>query len=355
MCGELLSPRAHANTKYCQDCRVLKKRQNNKKWAAPPPQTQCTQCGDSFQPYRSGQKLCSEDCRKASSMADTGVPDQQMQQLYRNYISRGSLLLTDVPEGSRVVVSSDFQLPFLDIQVTEAYFKFLEQYQPHYIFLNGDILDCYELSTFDQNPNRTFGLQDEIEMGIELVERHKTVVPGAKIYWIDGNHEERINRTIWKASSQSNFSFLVRDLAAVMDLDNRVDGYVPYGAGIDFLGFLITHGNYVSAHSAYTARKHLDNFGSSGVNGHTHRLGAFFKTDLHPFAKTHAWYECGCMCRIDLEYVKGGKANWQQGFLIGEVWDGIFHPQLVPVVRTKHGSGFTAGGSYYRIEEGTYA
>lgn len=352
MCGEPLLPRAHPNTKYCPDCRLATKRKNNSKWTAPPEVIDCQECGNTFRPYRSGQKLCSQECRNAASKANSGPADPQMQQLYRNYIARGSLLLKEVPEGSRVVVSSDFQLPFIDIPVVDAYFRFLEEYQPHYIFLNGDILDCYELSTFDQNPNRTFSLQDEIMMGIELIERHKEIIPGAKIFWIDGNHEERINRTIWKASAQNNFSFLVQDLATVLNLDERVDGYVPYGAGIDFLGFLITHGNYVSTHSAYTARKHLDNFGSSGVNGHTHRLGAFFKTDLHPFAKTHAWYECGCMCRIDLEYVKGGKANWQQGFLIGEVWDSAFHPQLVPVVRTDTGSGFTAGGSYYRIERG---
>ena len=99
---------------------------------------------------------------------------------------------------------------------------------------------------------------------------------------------------------------------------------------------------------AWQIKRHLERYRSSGVNGHTHRLGSYSVTDMH--GRSHTWYEQGCLCRRDLEYVRG-VGNWQQGFLIGTVANGALHPQLIHTIEADSGRGFYAGGRYYSIKD----
>jgi hypothetical protein len=167
-----------------------------------------------------------------------------------------------------------------------------------------------------------------------------------RIYWIDGNHEERLQRVIWRRAQE--FSFLVKDIPESLNLDELCEAYVPYGKHVEYLGFVFTHGNFVSSMSAYTAKRHYDRYRSSGNNGHTHRLGWYFATDMH--ARTHSWQENGCICRTDLDYVRG-VANWQPGFSWGVVFNNAYHPQLAPVINYDEGRGFYAGGKHYAIND----
>lgn len=277
--------------------------------------------------------------------ATADAPDEQMARLFKNYQSRNSITIADRPEGSRLVVLSDTQVPFVDEALWRTVLKFVGDYKPNDIILNGDVLDCYEISEFDKRPQRLFDLQSEMEMaGDMLDDLRKRVAKDGKVWWIDGNHEERINRTIWKHAQ--GFAFMAGDIQSGLHLDERCAGYVPYGKHIDYLGFTVTHGNYVSQFSAYTAKRHADRYHSSGCNGHTHRAGSYSYRDGR--AKSHTWYEIGCLCRMDLEYVRG-VANWQQALLIGEVHNGALHPQLIRVIETDKGRGFYAHGKYYPI------
>ena len=68
-------------------------------------------------------------------------------------------------------------------------------------------------------------------------------------------------------------------------------GFTMYGNHVEFLGFVLTHGNVVRKHSAYTAKAMYEQYQSSGVSGHTHRLGRYSKTDMH--SRSHTWLEQG--------------------------------------------------------------
>ena len=265
-----------------------------------------------------------------------------MERLFRYYKERDNITISDRPDGSRLLIISDIQFPFADEPLLKAVNRFIADWKPNDIIYNGDCIDCYEISDFDKRPERLFNLQDEFEMMIDLMHEHRRC--GARLWFIEGNHEERMNRAIWRKAA--GFSFMVADIPEALKLDELTDGFVPYGKHIDYLGFTVTHGNVVSQYSAYTARRHYDKYHSSGANGHTHRLGSYSHTDMR--GRSHTWFETGCLCRRDMEYVKG-TANWQHGFLIGEVHNGALHPSLVRVVETNNGRGFLAAGKYYRI------
>lgn len=358
-CGKPLPKDAGYRTKLHKACSDQRRRDRQR---STPPESECEVCEATFQPYRTGQTVCqAPECRarkkREVNRRATGYgtrledekprEDPQMERLVANYQAKDSIEITERDEGSRLVVISDAQLPFIDEALWQATLKFIEDFKPHDVIINGDWLDCYEISDFDKNPNRLFGLQTELEMASDnLDDLRKRVAVGGKVWWIDGNHEERMNRVIWKRAQ--GFAFLVADIEQALRLDQRCAGYVPYGKHIDYLGFTVTHGNFVSQHSAYTAKKHAERYHSSGCNGHTHRLGSFSYTDGK--RRSHTWHEIGCLCRTDLEYTRG-IANWQQGFLAGTVHYNALHPGLVRVVETDTGRGFDFAGKYYRIND----
>jgi hypothetical protein len=310
------------------------------------PERVCVTCGVTFKPLRDIQKNCSGECNAARNReTDKDVADTpQAAKLYSYYRERESIEITDRPDGTRVLITSDYQYPFVDEPLLGAVEEFIQDWKPNDLIYNGDILDCYSLSVFDKNPFRKFNLMTEIEMAADMLRRHKRL-SGGRLWWIDGNHEQRVLRNMWRAGDAA---WLMRDLPEAMGLDELTEGFVPYGKHIDYLGFIITHGNWVSQFSGYTARKHLEKYRSSGASGHTHRLGSYFATDSQ--YRGHAWYETGCMCRMDLEY-NLSHPNWQHGFVIGRVYDGMLFPQTVPVI-SKQGQGraFVVDGNVYRLD-----
>lgn len=342
--------------KYCSPEHAQEARRSQAR--IPKEDVTCRVCGETFTPYHRGDTVCDRpECRKLKRREDnrrnhgSGVEvdeplkDEQMSRLFRDYHARESIVIPEREDGTRCVIISDAQIPFIDEDFWRAFLRFLGKYRPHDLFINGDWLDCYEVSDFDKRPNRLFNVQNECEMAQEtLREIRKRMAVGGKIYWADGNHEERWNRAIWRHAGP--LAAYTADLYTALDLEHLADGYVPYGKHFDYLGFLITHGNFVSQYSGYTAKRHYDRYHSSGCNGHTHRVGSYSHTDGK--GRSHTWYEIGCFCRKDLEYVRG-TANWQNGFMVGTVYDNAFHPQLVRVIETDNGRSFTVDGERYPI------
>lgn len=288
------------------------------------------------------------DCDKAIRPRGEGVRCKACQdaaiRIEAEPQSTGNIVVRERPDGAKLVSLSDTQFPFADEPLIEAVERFMRDWQPDDILYNGDVADCYEISDFDKNPSREFSLDDELRMTGDFLRRHGEIAPNAKRKFVMGNHEDRLRRFIWRHAGA--IASLVKPLEEALEFAEQGIDFVTYGKHVDFLGFVFTHGNFVSAGSGMTARKHLAAYGSSGVHGHTHRLGSISKTDMNN--RTHTFYEQGCLCRVDLEYNRG-VADWQQGFLIGTVFDGALHPQLVHVIESRGQRGFVAGGNFYRI------
>ena len=92
----------------------------------------------------------------------------------------------------------------------------------------------------------------------------------------------------------------------------------------------IIHGDMVRKFSGYTARGELEKHDCSGVNSHTHRLSAYYYKTPERYL---AWFEAGCLCDINPEYVDN--PNWQQGFLYGYIEKDSFAVTPIPIVDGK--------------------
>lgn len=89
---------------------------------------------------------------------------------------------------NKFVVVSDIHFPFQDDNAIKAFFKFLKEHTVDTVILNGDIMDCYDVSRFDKDISRINSLQKEINLVNKFFSRIREIKPEAKIIFIKGNH-----------------------------------------------------------------------------------------------------------------------------------------------------------------------
>ena len=248
--------------------------------------------------------------------------------------------IDSAPDGYKIIIVNDLQRPFQDPKTVRAVEGFWNDFQPDLEVYDGDILDFYGISTFDQNPSRRFKIQDEIDDTHGWLDQRAEANPNAKRVFIEGNHEDRLRRFLWKFASEIS-SLRALEFESLMRFDDLGIEDLKYNSVLDFLGYRIEHGNKTSSSKAYpvnVSRYMAIATGSSGLCGHTHRFSTYAWTDA---SGSHSYIENGCLCSFNLEYAPF--PNWQQAFTYGVVKNNKVH--LVPV--QIYPDGFRAEGEFY--------
>ena len=232
-------------------------------------------------------------------------------------------------EGSKsttkIVQINDIHIPFQDKETLRVLYKFLADFKPSQIVIAGDMLDFYELSSFDKDPKRKFCIQDEIDQCYEFLKELKKYCE--EIHFIKGNHEDRLRRFLWKNPSLASIKVL--ELPKLLNLDTL--GIFYHDFEYVYNNFRFTHGTIVRQESGASAKAELMKYGNSMASGHTHRLGTYVKTDSRG---TVAAYEGGCLCDLNPEYING-IPNWQQGFIVYRFIGNRFFAQPIPIIDHK--------------------
>jgi predicted phosphodiesterase len=228
----------------------------------------------------------------------------------------------------RAVVVSDLHVPYHDPVAVELVFDFLRWFTPDTLFINGDLLDFYALSRFSKDPERALSLQEELDQGQGLLERFRATLPKARLVFLEGNHEARLQRYLWDHPEVSKLKSL--QMPALLGLEDLEIEHHGYQAPQMWRGVLIEHGSVVRKASAATAKAMLDQRGTSGISGHTHRLGMHYRTN---YSETAVWAENGCLCALEPEYCI--KPDWQQGFSVLHGWENRFLLEQIPILRRR--------------------
>lgn len=252
-------------------------------------------------------------------------PDMN-QQLVEGYFAKYKKASS--PASERVVVVSDFHIPFHNVALLKAFTTFLHDYQPTLLILNGDIVDFYDLSRFDKDPKRVGVLQTELDIAYSVLYMMKANSPDTKLVYVKGNHEDRLKKFLWKNPSLSSLRDLeLERLLRLEDFGNieLVEDYSLQGK------VTFTHGDLVRKHSGYSAKAEFEKSLSSGVSGHTHRLGAHYVTTGKG---NDFWIESGCMCSDNPTYLKG-VPNWQNGFVVIETYEDLLNPLIVRAIDSR--------------------
>lgn len=247
------------------------------------------------------------------------------QQIVEGYFSKYKQLAE--AKEQKVAVISDLHIPFHNEEFLRNFCSFLYDNQPTKIVICGDMVDFYDLSRFDKDPERIGVLQEELDSAHQILGFMRNAAPNAEIIYIPGNHEERLEKFLWKNPQIASLRDLkLERLLRLDELDN-----VSLCRSYSLCGILFTHGELVRKHSGYSAKAEFDKYLQSGVSGHTHRLGSYFNKT--PANGDRFWLEIGCACNLNPQYVEN--PNWQNGFAVITIADGIISPQLVKATDSK--------------------
>ena len=226
----------------------------------------------------------------------------------------------------RNMIVSDLHVPYIDNKAFNAFVSYTKDYKPHELVIAGDLIDFYSLSMFDKNPDRKEDVQMEIIEANKYLDRIAKVIPkGCKVTYLEGNHETRLQKFLWKNKELHSLKCLRLD--QMLELKKRGINFV--GASHDYwkndnghykiADMLIMHGDNrlngasCSKYSGYSANNTMRTMYTSVAHGHGHRLALINQTTPE---KQLVGMETGCLCDMT------GTANWQQGFATFETYRG---------------------------------
>tara|TARA_Y100000114_G_scaffold124573_1_gene120411 strand:- start:47 stop:826 length:780 start_codon:yes stop_codon:yes gene_type:complete len=215
----------------------------------------------------------------------------------------------------RVLFLSDIHIPFHDNKAIAAAIDFGLKERVTDVWLNGDILDFYSLSSFEKDP-RERRFVDELEMAKSFVDAVATAFPDANIWAKMGNHENRFDRYL-AARAPELLGVPSFSLDRVLSDAGLSVNYVEDWRIARFGKLFVVHGHEVGRGSGgqHPARwLHLRTQHSS-VCGHFHRTSEFTTKDIN--GKISTSWSVGCLCDLSPDYLQHNQ--WNHGFGFVEI------------------------------------
>jgi hypothetical protein len=254
------------------------------------------------------------------------------------------------PKRKTVVMANDFQVPFHDPKALALFKLFLRREKPHWLILNGDFQDFWEISNFDLTPRTGKSFLEEIEIGRKILKSFRQILPKAQITWIEGNHEFRLRRYLIQNAKELYGlpGMSVPELFGLKEL--RIDYVACPASASKFTDNFIRVGNLyvghwdtVAKHGGYAAKQLVGDKGVSLLQGHTHRFGVHARTLVN--GEVLMGIENYCMCQREASYVS--HPNWQLGFSVVDLEPRSGRFQWHPVSLGEY--GFVWNGKQYRL------
>lgn len=241
-------------------------------------------------------------------------------------------------DPQKIVFLSDQHAPHHDVNLHQATLAWLRANQPDQGVILGDLLDFPDISRHRSDPAWSASTQLCLDSGYQLLLDYKKASPDTHWTLIEGNHEARLRNTLIdcvaelhglrRSTVEGEEGLEVMGVPHLLRLDELGIDYVGSKGTYEhtkltfgkYLGAV--HGHIATKGSGNSARKTLDQYGHSILQGHTHRQSIIHKTvyDIAGEPETLLGAEIGCLCQI-----KGGlgyslSSDWQQGFGIADIY-----------------------------------
>ncbi|MCI0561816.1 MAG: metallophosphoesterase family protein, partial [Nitrososphaera sp.] len=171
----------------------------------------------------------------------------------------------------KVLVIPDVHIPYQDaasLRAMEAYMRDHSREWSSVVYL-GDIIDLDCISSHNEHALRKVEggrINADYHKAAALLERHQSLAPLAEFHWIEGNHEDRVNRYI-DANPQVEGMIEVPN---ALELQTRGVNWIPFwskGTVLRIGKAMFIHGRYINK---YQTNKHLEAYGENVFYGHTH-------------------------------------------------------------------------------------
>ena len=232
----------------------------------------------------------------------------------------------------------------VDRQAFEAMLADIEQMERvQEVVLGGDILDCDGFLT-EHVPQYLaqfeYSFEDDIRAANQQLDELQKLCPKAKFYYIEGNHDHRIERWIAKQkinATDSEGLYRRNGPEAVLSLQKRGIYYVRQSQqhmglktrGVIKLGHCyFVHGTTTSSKTA--SQKNVQKYAANVVHGHNHSMqqaASAFMDGQQVMASCP-----GCLCQMNPMYNHSDPCTWTHGYGLQVAnQDGSFHHINVPL------------------------
>jgi UDP-2,3-diacylglucosamine pyrophosphatase LpxH len=236
----------------------------------------------------------------------------------------------------------------IDADAANAFLADLEELKPSEVVLLGDHLDCggwlaqHHVLGFVPETAATF--EDDVAAANQFLDAVQQRAPGAKVWYIEGNHEHRLVKHIIKMAlgNQRDVEYLLRlwGCKAVLNLPARNIEFVrrdELQPGLRVRGAIklgkcyFTHGTNTGIHATHRT---LQQFKANVCHGHTHRICS--ATVQSAEEQTLGGWSFGCLASMQPLYYDTRTTDWSHGYGIQFVEpDGSFTTWPVPILDGK--------------------
>lgn len=212
----------------------------------------------------------------------------------------------------RIGILSDIHFPYYNEKALNAALKYLIEFKPTCIILNGDTIDMYHASNFEHDP-RMRDLKYEFDMLRSFISQLVKLFPKTRIIYKAGNHCERYESKILnKLPEFIELGWMTLESAIHWGQNYKIEviknkriikaGHLNILHGHEFSkGFIapvnVSRGFYLKAKTNVIA-------------GHHHRISNHVETDLN--GKSVGAWSTGCLCELNPKYMPIN--SWQHGF-----------------------------------------
>lgn len=211
--------------------------------------------------------------------------------------------------GLRILLLSDIHLPFHSEEALAVAIEHGKSKNPNLILLNGDLLDCYQFSSFERDPRKR-SVGAEMNAARSFFAMIRSAFPTSRIVWKLGNHEERYERWLMKYAPHlldvpefdyfSHLECAKHGVEIVKDKRIIHAGRLHILHGHEYRGF----GGVNPARWLYLRTK------DNAICGHFHRVSEHIAKTVG--RKVQGAWSTGCLSELYPDYMRLN--DWAHGF-----------------------------------------
>ncbi len=212
---------------------------------------------------------------------------------------------------NNILVLSDLHIPFHDPVAIEQAVRWGKEHNVNCILLNGDTIDCYQLSRFIKD-SRYPAIKQELDAAKEFLDYLAQELPLANIYWKNGNHEDRLENFL-KIKAPELLDVLDWQLSTLLRFGERKIHFITDKRKILAGKLTILHGHEFwskGTGQVNPARTLFLKGYQSALVGHHHITSEH--TDKLLSGDVVTCWSMGCLCGMWPEYARINK--WNHGF-----------------------------------------
>ena len=220
--------------------------------------------------------------------------------------------------NNNILILSDLHIPYHDDTAIKRAIRYGLDQNVNTIFINGDLLDCFQLSRFEKDYKNRPSTKIELELAKHFLTSLRGYFPEAQIYYHLGNHDIRYEKfmhthNIMMSDLFGDDEVTLETRLGLIDLNIHLIGDKQI-THCGTSGLSLHHGHYIfrgATSPVSPAKTILDKMGMSMICGHTHKISEFTKIDGR--GQIHTAWSTGSLCELSPDYSPMA-SNYTHGF-----------------------------------------